>query len=211
MSSPPKLVYIMDPMCSWCWGFAPVMDALVEQATAAGVSLRLVAGGLRQESQPMDASSRQRIQGYWQTVTQATGQTFDHLGGLPEGLIYDTEPACRALVAARAVDDALVWPLVRRIHQAFYMERQNVTQARVLLALAQEVGLDGPTFAEQFDGALVREQTLQDFQWAAGLGIEGFPTVLLESAGPLQLLTNGYQPLVQLAPRLQHWLERVGA
>ncbi|NWC55224.1 DsbA family protein, partial [Pseudomonas tolaasii] len=24
-------------MCSWCWGFAPVAEALVEQAQAAGV------------------------------------------------------------------------------------------------------------------------------------------------------------------------------
>ena len=26
-----RLLYVMDPMCSWCWGFAPVAEALVEQ------------------------------------------------------------------------------------------------------------------------------------------------------------------------------------
>ena len=24
----PQLIYIMDPMCSWCWGFNPVLQAL---------------------------------------------------------------------------------------------------------------------------------------------------------------------------------------
>ena len=34
-----RLLYVMDPMCSWCWGFAPVANALVEQAHAAGVEV----------------------------------------------------------------------------------------------------------------------------------------------------------------------------
>jgi len=24
------LVYFADPMCSWCWGFAPAIEALAE-------------------------------------------------------------------------------------------------------------------------------------------------------------------------------------
>ena len=31
-----RLLYVMDPMCSWCWGFAPVVAALAEQADGAG-------------------------------------------------------------------------------------------------------------------------------------------------------------------------------
>ena len=25
-----RLLYVMDPMCSWCWGFAPVLQALTK-------------------------------------------------------------------------------------------------------------------------------------------------------------------------------------
>ena len=42
-----RLLYVMDPMCSWCWGFAPVAEALVKQAQAVGVEMHLVVGGLR--------------------------------------------------------------------------------------------------------------------------------------------------------------------
>ena len=42
-----RLVYVMDPMCSWCWGFAPVVEALAGQARQAGVAMHLVAGGLQ--------------------------------------------------------------------------------------------------------------------------------------------------------------------
>ena len=45
-----RLLYVMDPMCSWCWGFAPVAAALIAQAADAGVPTRLVVGGLRSAS-----------------------------------------------------------------------------------------------------------------------------------------------------------------
>ena len=32
-----RLLYVMDPMCSWCWGFAPVAQALIAQAREAGI------------------------------------------------------------------------------------------------------------------------------------------------------------------------------
>ena len=107
-----RLLYVMDPMCSWCWGFAPVLESLAEQAAAAGVGLQLVLGGLRRDGVAIDAAARVRYLGYWQAVNASTGQLFDFERGLPEGLVYDTEPACRALVTARQLDAASAWTLV---------------------------------------------------------------------------------------------------
>ncbi|MCK7496210.1 MAG: hypothetical protein MZW92_38730 [Comamonadaceae bacterium] len=28
MPTPPILWYVADPMCSWCWGFAPVIEGI---------------------------------------------------------------------------------------------------------------------------------------------------------------------------------------
>ena len=72
-----RLLYVMDPMCSWCWGFAPVLEALTEQAAAAGVGLQLVLGGLRRDSVAVDAAARVRYLGYWQAVNASTGQMFN--------------------------------------------------------------------------------------------------------------------------------------
>ena len=44
-----RLLYVMDPMCSWCWGFAPVVETLAAQANRAGIELQVVVGGLRRE------------------------------------------------------------------------------------------------------------------------------------------------------------------
>jgi putative protein-disulfide isomerase len=203
-----RLIYVMDPMCSWCWGFAPVMTALAEQAREQGVSLGLRVGGLRRERVVMDQAGRDRTLAYWQAVHSATGQAFDLELGLPEALVYDTEPACRALVAARALDQAIVWPLSLLIQQAFYEHRRDVTQPSVLVELAEAAGLSRSQFADRYDDPVTKEATTADFTWVENLGIAGFPTLLAEHDGQLALVTNGYQPLPALAPLLERWLER---
>ncbi|MEX6502193.1 DsbA family protein [Pseudomonas zhanjiangensis] len=203
-----RLLYVMDPMCSWCWGFAPVIEALAEQASAAGVPLQLVVGGLRRDRIAIDAAARVRYLGYWQAVNASTGQLFNFEQGLPEGLVYDTEPACRAVVTARHLDPDSAWPLAKLIQQAFYTEAADVTQAGVLVRLAEQAGIPRIEFAEAFDSPAMQAATAADFTWVQDLGIAGFPTLLAERDGQLALLTNGYQPLEALAPLLARWLER---
>lgn len=203
-----RLLYVMDPMCSWCWGFAPVLASLAEQAAAAGVGLHLVMGGLRRDSVAVDAVARVRYLGYWQAVNASTGQLFNFKDGLPEGMVYDTEPACRALVTARSLAPELVWPLAQLIQRAFYTEGVDVTRASVLVELAERAGIPRIEFAEPFDSAAQRAATAADFSWAQDLGIAGFPTLLAERDGQLALLTNGYQPIEALQPLLARWLER---
>lgn len=202
-----RLIYVMDPMCSWCWGFAPVAAALAAQAEAHGIRMHLVVGGLRRERMAMDTAGRERTLGYWRAVHEASGQPFDLDGGLPEGLVYDTEPACRALVAARSFDEQLAWPLAKRIQQAFYAERCDVTRPQRLADLAEAVGIARGDFADRFVSQAIRDATEADFEWARNLGIAGFPTLLAEQHGQLALLTNGYQPLEALSPLLARWLE----
>jgi putative protein-disulfide isomerase len=204
-----RLLYVMDPMCSWCWGFAPVLESLAEQAATAGVRLDLVMGGLRRETLPIDAAARVRYLGYWQAVNASTGQLFNFNDGLPEGLVYDTEPACRALVTARSLAPELVWPLAQLIQRAFYTQGVDVTRASVLVELAERAGIARSEFADAFDSAAQRAATAADCSWAQNLGISGFPTLLAERNGQLALLTNGYQPLEVLQPLLARWLEQV--
>jgi len=204
-----RLVYVMDPMCSWCWGFAPVAEALVSQAQAAGVETHVVVGGLRTGGgAALDPARRAYILEHWQSVHELTGQGFAFERALPDGFVYDTEPACRAVVTVRHLDAGSTLGIVRLIQQAFYLKGRNVTQAAVLVELAEQAGVPRIEFAQAFDQAAQIEATSRDFSWVQDLGIAGFPTLLAERNGQLALLTNGYQHLDQLAPLLDRWLER---
>lgn len=204
-----RLVYVMDPMCSWCWGFAPVAKALIAQAAQAGVATHLVLGGLRTGAgAALDETKRAYILKHWQSVAETTGQAFRFDAALPEGFVYDTEPACRAIVTARSLAPDCAWKLVGLIQQAFYAQGRDVTQASVLVELAEQAGVPRIEFAALFDHADQHKATQADFSWVQDLGIAGFPTLLAERNGQLALLTNGYQPLSELSPLLGRWLER---
>ncbi|HDS1681648.1 TPA: DsbA family protein [Pseudomonas putida] len=203
-----RLIYVMDPMCSWCWGFAPVAAALVAQAAEAGVSTRLVPGGLRSGGSALDGSTRKYILEHWQAVAEATGQPFRFDGAMPDGFVYDTEPACRALVTARELEAERVWPLLALIQRSFYEQGLDVTRAPQLVELAVQAGFDRERFAQHFASHDIRAATAADFSWVQDLGIAGFPTLLAERNGQLALLTNGYQPLDSLQPLLGRWLQQ---
>ena len=202
-----RLLYVMDPMCSWCWGFAPVVEALAAQAAERGVPMQLVLGGLRRDQVAIDAAARVRYLGYWQAVNASTGQLFNFDAGIPLGMRYDTEAACRAVVTVRNLDAPSAWPMAQRIQQAFYQQGADVTLAATLVQLAEEIGIPRIEFAEAFDSEVQHRATAADFTWVQDLGIAGFPTLLAESGGRLALLTNGYQPLDALSPLLARWLE----
>jgi len=45
-----ELIFIIDPMCSWCWGFHPVIEELRQKYTDT-YKFSLVVGGLRTSGQ----------------------------------------------------------------------------------------------------------------------------------------------------------------
>jgi len=169
----------------------------------------LVVGGLRTGSgAALEPTTRRYILEHWQAVTDATGQPFKREGALPDGFVYDTEPACRAIVTARSLAPDCAWTLLGLIQRAFYVEGRDVTLASVLVELAEQAGIPRIEFAGAFDRAEQHAATAADFTWVQDLGIAGFPTLLAERNGQLALLTNGYQPLSELSPLLGRWLER---
>jgi protein-disulfide isomerase-like protein with CxxC motif len=44
-----QLIYVADPMCSWCYGFGPELQALLEMMPDA--NLDIIVGGLRAYNQ----------------------------------------------------------------------------------------------------------------------------------------------------------------
>jgi len=87
------LWYFADPMCSWCWGFSPVIETLRDEYRER-MKTALVLGGLRPGTPaPMTMTERADILQHWRAVHARTGQPFRFDDALPDGFVYDTEPA----------------------------------------------------------------------------------------------------------------------
>jgi putative protein-disulfide isomerase len=205
----PHLIYFADPMCSWCWGFAPVIEA-VHRTFGGILPIRLVLGGLRPgTTEPMSAKARRELVGHWVHVTEASGQPFDE--GLidREGFIYDTDPAARAVVALRREFPDKALAFLGRVQGAFYAHNIDVTSAPVLAGLAAEFGMDRDAFLAHFEDEDLKQETWGDYAISQRAGVTGFPTLVAgpSAEGTYGVVTRGFQPADQVLPVLQRWVE----
>jgi putative protein-disulfide isomerase len=210
-ASEPILWYFADPMCSWCWGFAPVISAIKERYQAR-LKVALVLGGLRPHTRDsMAASQRAEILHHWRDVHERTGQPFQFEDALPEGFIYDTEPASRAVVAVSEIDPGKTFAMFKAIQHGFYAEGKDVTQAAVLADLAAQLDVDPTLFLQLFHSPAAIQKTVAHFHQARQWGVRGFPTLILQNSAGYTLVTSGWRPLEELQPQIEAWLSQANA
>lgn len=202
------LIYIADPMCSWCYGFGPELTDLLQGLPE--VPIEIVVGGLRAyQEKALDDEQRATLQSHWQQVNDATGLPFvaDLLNR--EGFVYNTEPACRAIVTARTLAPQTALPVLQAIQQAFYAQGRDVTSKDVLADVAASAmtqagfAIDAAAFAQSWASEASILATHGDFELAKKWGVYGFPTLVLERNGELDLVTSGFVPMPALVEKLQ--------
>lgn len=205
-TTPRRLLYFADPMCSWCWGFSPVISAIADRV-AGDVALLLVLGGLSPgETRPLGEDARGSIREHWEHVHEASGQPFDPDFFARERFVYDTEPASRAVVAARRLDDSAALPFLAAVQRAFYAENRDVTDLGVLGDIAETEGFERDAFESELRSAAAHHDTQRDFGFSQLLGVRGFPTLVGHDGQSMHLLTRGFQPFEALEESLAPWL-----
>ena len=205
------LWYFADPMCSWCWGFAPVMTA-IKETYSDRFRIALVLGGLRPgTNEPVTSQFRDEILHHWRDVQRMTGQPFAFEGAMTDGFVYDTEPASRAVITVSEFDPETTFPYFKSVQAAFYAQGRDITQAHTLATLAEPYGVKPQQFLERFNSEEARTRTLKHFEVTRQSGVRGFPTAVLQNESGHRLLTNGYRPFEELRPQIEAWLAQTDA
>jgi putative protein-disulfide isomerase len=209
-TSSPILWYFADPMCSWCWGFSPVIETLRE-AYRERLKIALMLGGLRPGTrEPMTAQQRDEILHHWRDVQAMTGQAFSFEGALPPGFVYDTEPASRAVVTVGAIDPSATFAYFKSVQQAFYVAQRDVTRPAELVALARQQGVDEDDFLARFESDEMKRRTQQHFLHTRQAGVRGFPALIVSDASGPTRLSDGCRQLDEVRSALDAWLDKHG-
>ena len=199
-------LYVADPMCSWCWGFSPVIGKVAE-AFGDAAPVRVMVGGLRPgTTHAMRDKDKEYVKSHWHHVQEASGQPFDFSFFDQDGFVYDTEPACRAVVAARRIAPEKALAFLARLHRAFYVENRNTANEGVLADIAAEFGFEREEFLKSLTDPETREETQGDFWFAQQSGITGFPTLLAVEDQKAYLVTAGFTPWETLEEPLAGWV-----
>lgn len=192
----PLIVYIADPMCSWCYGMGPTMDKIKE--TYPSHEFKMIMGGLRPGGTDTMGSMGEMLKGHWEMVHKSTGLIFNHDVLKRDDFVIDTEPGCRALVVAKKMGFANELEFFHAIQSAFFVENKNMVLTETFTEIADQKGLEKLEFARLFESDEMRYETRADFQLSSEMGIKGFPSVVVRHNGELFLAANGYRKFEDL-------------
>ncbi len=205
--------YVGDPMCSWCWGLAPVLQELAEYCAGHGIAFTVTVGGLRAGGGDLwNPSFKAFLRHEWQTIERITGQPFGFSLLELERFDYDTEPACRAVVTmadlldARPGDGRLLLNFFASIQRKFYVDGADPKVLDFYRELCPAVGVPFARFSAAFQSEASRRHTLAQFEQCRRWGVRGFPSILVDDGGRIGVLASGYLDRSSLMAKLQVWL-----
>ncbi len=201
------VLFFGDPMCSWCWGFAPELKKLSDMAEG-GAEFHIIMGGLRPgTTETWDEALRSYIRHHWEDVATKTGQPFDFRRFEDTEFVYDTEPSARALVSVRTLDRHKTLAMYEALQRAFYAENQDITDTQCLTKLAVQLGIDEAAFQDFFGSDEARNLVGFDYARTQAFGVQGFPSVVCAEDGQYAYLAMGYRTMDAMRDDFQAWLD----
>ena len=204
-----RLIYVMDPMCSWCFGFAPELASFLANHPEAKVDW--VMGGLAPDStQPMPDEQWQTIASYWHQIEAKTQVTFNHEFWQLNTPYRSTYPACRAVLCAEQMKPGSAGLMVDAIQKAFYQQALNPALPEALVECASALGLDSSAFSALLTSPEIEQQLQQHLAISQQLRVQGFPALFFveeNQAYPLALGFCQAQDLEQQLARIHDILQ----
>ena len=173
----PTLMYIYDPMCSWCWGYRTTWQVLQEKLSSK-VEIKYLVGGLATDSdEPMPETMQHFLQQTWHNIAEQLGCEFNFDFWRKCQPRRSTYPACRAVIAAR--EHGLEQAMYLAIQQGYYLQAKNPSDNSTLTVIASSIGLDANAFGQALKSEKVNQQLLTEIAYVRQLPINGFPSLVL--------------------------------
>lgn len=185
------LHYLYDPLCGWCYGAAPLLKAAREVLAVRAHGGGMMAGARRQRVTPQ---LREFVKPHDQRIAQLSGQQFGkaYLDGLlrDTGALFDSAPPTAAMLAAEQIAGRGL-EMLAQLQVAHYVEGRRIADRAVLSEVATALGLDTAAFAEALErqsGEALQAHFDETRALMAQVGAQGFPTLVLETKGGLQIV-----------------------
>lgn len=191
-SNETKLIYIGDPMCSWCYGFSPEFSKVIDDLDE-NIKLEIVMGGLRPYNKEKMTDLKSFLTEHWEEVHERSGQEFQYSILDDSTIEYDTEPSCRAVAVILDMAPEQGWSYFQNVQKAFYFDNKNPQDPQTFIDLASITeGIDASDFERKFTSEEYKNRVREHFQTARNLGVNSFPTVVLKNGESYYLIAQGY-------------------
>ena len=188
-----EIIYVGDPMCSWCWGISNHLKSLKEHFPQ--YKFTIVVGGLRPGGgDPWNDEMKGFLKHHWEEVNKRSGQPFGYKLFDLEYFNYDTEPPCRAIVAGRkwtTQNNELAF--FEAVTRKFYVDNEDPAENEFYRSICKEFLIPFDEFIKDFNNPITKSKTYAEFQLNRQWGVTGYPTVLFVNKEELFKINYGYR------------------
>lgn len=199
-----EIIYVGDPMCSWCWGISPGLNQLRITAQKEDIPYRIVVGGLRPGGgDEWNEQFKNFLRHHWEEVNQRSGQPFGYKLFEEDNFNYDTEPACRAVVAARTISPEKEARFFELTQHYFYVRNEDPKRVDFYRPICKELGLDFERFSQLFASDEMKAATRNDFALNRQWGVKGYPTVIVRKGDQLSVIARGFASFDEMWARVK--------
>jgi len=190
------LYYIHDPMCSWCWGFKPILSSLIEKLSNT-LEIKFILGGLAEDSDvTMPPELQSQIRSNWLRIQETIpGTEFNFDFWHKNTPRRSTYPACRAVIAARKqITDTndIEKSMINSIQKAYYLQARNPSDYNVLYDLAEQLTLDLNKFKADIHSSSTQDELMQEINFSRSIGTSSLPSLYLDKASKIYPIVLDY-------------------
>lgn len=197
-SDPAKILFVTDPLCSWCFGTLPEVLKTRAQLRPK-VEFDIIMGGLQIGTpEGLLGYDVKRLIRLWQEVSETTGQVFS--GNIPEGFVYHSEVSCRAVEIARLITDAPPFDFFAELQIAFYQKGLDINSVKVLAPL---LDLSEQEVSELLHSDEIIAKTREGFELVKSLSANALPHFMIDRGNGFELLCGGYVTADYLLPDIE--------
>lgn len=210
----PRLIYVFDALCGWCYGFSPVIMAVFENFSDRLVP-EVISGGLILGNRvgPVGVVGS-FIETAYKTVEETTGITFGEpfLKNVERGeLILDSEKPAIGLAVLRSYDPAKVLQFAHEIQNAIKFDGKNPNEDELYRYIAVNHGYDPDEVSHKLKEEDYKQMAYYDFALAKQLKITSYPAALVQTDElKFFLVARGFTDYDTLNRRIDNVLLEVG-
>jgi putative protein-disulfide isomerase len=200
------LHYIYDPLCGWCYGAKPLVQAAQAVLPVIAHGGGMMTGANRQKVSPQ---LRNYVIPHDRRIAEYSGQPFGE--AYFEGLlrdhtaVFDSAPPIAAVLAAEQMAGRGL-ELLGHLQSAHYVEGRRIADESVLFELAHGMGLDREAFERALRAADTEGHIRNSRALLAKVGGQGFPTLALEHNDQFTLIDIG--PWLGKPQAFAQWLSQ---
>lgn len=200
-----KIIYIMDPLCGWCYGNSDNILKLYDQYKN-DLAFDIIPGGMWTGSN-IRKQSPQMVNFFLKhdnVVAERTGTTFGegYFKLLKEEIALDSEIPSRAMVTVKTMAPEQTVPFMVAVQKARYYWGKDLNLDATYMEICENLGIDPQQFLEVFYSEDMKQATLQNFHEAAQYA-QSFPTMLVEKDGKYTIIEQGYASFTELEKRIE--------